>query len=269
MLDSQNWCIRRFVPNLLGVAGVAGTLLLALPIPGIAGYTPPPNPTPPGGGRGVTARRGRGCSEVANGVQLTTLAPQHHTGQTVSAYPTLVWFVPTDKALVGELQIFERTETNDFREVLETPYAFTSTQGFMSFTLPETAEGLSADTEYFWHVLLQCENAQALDEIDLHRSRIEVVDVERLPEPLASEPVKRSAQLAEAGLWYDALAAVSEPRQDIEADAYRDELLLDLAELESVEDESSDSEIDPLPDNSEDDLLTSSETLRRIARGAD
>jgi hypothetical protein len=209
-----------------GVLGVT-SLTMVLATPSLAGYTPPSDAGTPGP---TTTSGGRNCGASENGLRLTPLAPEQHVGQTTESRPTFAWYVPVADSLPGEFQIYALTEEGRFQRVLEEPYQFDSSQGFMSYTLPDTVDALQPDTVYIWQVLLRCGDRPA-DTYKV-RAQIEVVDAGRLPTPLSTETVEQADQLAQAGLWYDAFALVAEASTS-PVQAFRSELLEDLAALEA------------------------------------
>ncbi|MEL6381883.1 MAG: DUF928 domain-containing protein [Cyanobacteria bacterium J06626_18] len=261
-----------YIASGLGLTGLVGTLL-TMSAPGTAGYDPAPDARPPvistdsTGGRAyeppadsraptgpTDTSGGRTCGVSQNGLQMTPLAPQQHVGQTLSAHPTFTWFVPVSSALEGEFQIYELTETGP-RRVFDTPYQFTSSQGFMTLTLPSEGGGLKADTDYVWQVLLRCSSRPG----DIYKVRAQMAVVEaaeRSPADLADLPLEQAAQLGQAGLWYDTLAAVSATPISPEAIAFRRTLLTELADLEA------DAEASPDPESG---VVPHSEALRQIA----
>ncbi|MGF1523508.1 MAG: DUF928 domain-containing protein [Leptolyngbyaceae cyanobacterium] len=260
--------------RVLGLMGFAGALL-TMSMPGNADFKPYSDSRPPVASSDITGGRafnpppdggvpdaptdtsgGRTCGISQNDLQLTPLAPQrHHIGQTYSPYPTFVWFIPIDTALEGEFQIYAKTETG-YEAVLAEPHMFRSRQGFMALTLPDTAAGLQPHTEYVWQVLLRCGSRPG----DIHKVRAEVavVEVSEQPSPDTAETdLQQAEKLGQAGLWYDALAAVSELPLSPDAIAFRRALLLDLADLEAAAEE-------PL-ENPENSAVPHSEVLRKIA----
>lgn len=242
----------------LCIASSAG-LLVTAPQLASASYNPPrgagtSKPSSPGG-TGII-RRGSGCSETEDGLGLTLLAPQEHVGQTASAYPTFVWFVPNE-GITGGFSIMSIDE-EDRPEAIVEDHPFTSTSGFMSFTLPESSEPLESGESYLLQVYLECESDSSEDEFV--EAFVSVVDASLSPSPLAADPVEQAKQFAEAELWYDALGVLfkHELEGNSEAEAYRNQLLLELAGIEAS----------AITDGSDPDgpKLSFSETLQRIAQ---
>ncbi|MBD2234792.1 DUF928 domain-containing protein [Phormidium tenue] len=195
------------------------------------GYEPPPTSRAPrrtvgGGTRG-------GCDGSAP-INLTALASQSHIGATTTRRPTLVWYVPEETPYQMQLQLYryaaaegdELTPVNTF-ELGE------SQQGYTSFTLPEDEPALAVGSTYRWKVILLCNPGQpskvALDEADL-----QVVAATSGAAIGQGNLVDRAEQAIAAGLWYDAIALLSQTPVSPEAAAYRRDLLAGLAEQEAL-----------------------------------
>lgn len=267
--------------RLLGSTLTLALSLFPLALPSFADYVPPPGRRPPSTATSTTGRRNGGLM-ADSGLQPTLLAPQQHVGQSQLPYPTFEWFVPGSTRLQGEFQLYEIigtgeiSETDDlqgeFRRVLAEPHRFVSQQGFMSFTLPENVDALKPNTQYIWQVLLRY--GPRASDVFIMRSQIEIVEdstsqqTVALGTPIGTTQVQ---QLAEAGLWYDALALTAQLPPS-EATVQRNSLLLALAELEANDDTANDLQTDPVavesitPEQGSADVeLSHSEALRQIA----
>lgn len=221
----------------IGALSLTATSLL-LPITALAEWTPHPDSKPPNSSKvGYGGRRG-GCYSNENDLTLTPLAPSRITGETTSTHPTLVWYVPkSTSSLTTQVQLMHYVPGADgymvLEYLLEQPYEIQSTGGVETFTLPQEIEGLQPGKEYLWQVRIQCPSSAEYDV----RMPIRVVEAgDRLSAPLSGDIMERAEQFAEAGLWYDALAIVSNPPVALQADAYafRSDLLTELADFEAV-----------------------------------
>lgn len=228
--------------NRFQTSGRLGAALLSLAVVAVssmpvrAGYVPPDDARPPDAR--TSSSGGRHCGASQDGLRLTAMAPQSHVGQTVSSHPTFVWFVPAARPLSGELQIWELSEAGVHR-ILKTAHTFSSTQGFMSFTLPESVDGLQPNKDYAWQVLLRC--GRRLSEVSRVRTQITVVsDAERSLPPPETSQLEQAEQYARVGLWYDAFGLVSIEPLDDAAETFRRSLLQDLAELEASSEDPAD-----------------------------
>ena len=82
---------------------------------------------------------------------------------------------------------------------------------------------------------------------------------EQVPTDATSTHLEQAKTLGQEGLWYDALATVSELSVEPEAIAFRKKLLLDLADLEA------EAEAEALPEELESMAVPHSQALRQIA----
>jgi hypothetical protein len=217
------------------------------------GYQPPP-PDRSSGPRRTTGggTRGGGCEQQGE-IDLTVLAPQTHIGQTASDHPTLVWYVPDEDPYELELQLYRYASDDPTDDTLEPVATFDlgeSELGYMSFTLPEDQPALSPDETYRWKIILKCEPSQP-SKSQIGEADLQVIPANMSLDMLAGDPVAQAEQLAEAGLWYDAIAVLSKEPVSAATAAYRNELLSSLAAMEA--------------DNPRDSASGFSERLRYLA----
>jgi hypothetical protein len=191
-------------------------------------YSPPSdlrNPREDHTGGGV-----RGCGD-----EVAAIAPRIHSiGQTASTTPTFVWYNFSNDHDPIEFQLYRYEANGAFSEVVIEQFE-ESQQGFMAYTLPDEAAITEGET-YLWQVVIYCDSA--FEEPGQYSSAdIEVVALSpELAADLPADAVERSRAYAQAGLWYDAFAEVYDA-QTPEAAALRQDLLLDLADLEVQTDE--------------------------------
>ena len=206
-------------------------------------YNPPPdlkNPNEDHTGGGV-----QGCGD-----EIAAIAPRLNSiGRTASTNPTFVWYNFSDDGDPIEFQLYRYEDDGSFAIVDVAQYD-TSQRGFMAYTLPPEVDELEVGEVYLWQVVLYCD--QDFNEPGQYTSaEIEVVG---LPTALAiglpEDSVAKARAFAGAGLWYDAFAEVYDAETP-EAKALRQDLLLDLADLETQLDESA--------------IVNLSEQLRQIA----
>lgn len=190
---------------------------------------PPPNsgyqaPAPGGGVRTF------GCDSPAN-LPLLALAPQFHQGQTSSRRPTLAWYVPGDVAGTLAIQVF-RGQVSDLERESEPPLfdeTLTSRAGIMTWTVPQD---LAVGETYVWRVVLVCDsNRPSLNLRDVAEFVIVAPSVAR-----SADPVRDAQQMAESGLWYDAMALTLSSPASPQLRSLRISMLETLADLESRSD---------------------------------
>lgn len=191
-------------------------------------YIPPPNSQT--SGESHTGGGVRGCGE-----DMAALAPRLHAmGQTVSTHPTFVWYVFSDDAEPIEFHLYRHQADGSLEAVLMNSIG-PSNEGYMAYTLPQDEPDLSVGDTYLWQVVMYCD--QNLEEVGRWTSAdIKVVEP---PANLAAELPDHSLQKAQAyahtGLWYDAMAEVYDATI-LEEQTFRQNLLLDLADLEEQPD---------------------------------
>jgi hypothetical protein len=160
--------------------------------------------------------RGAPAGRVAGGTRgirqpelpfLTALAPDH-TGLTIQEQPTLYWFISRRTSLPLEVTVVDPRTPRPVLEVRVTPPLQGGTYGIR---LADHGVSLSPGVRYRWFVAL-------IPDAD-RRSRDILAGgaIERVPPPVGlGERVAQAASVelpavyADAGLWYDALAAISE-----------------------------------------------------------
>lgn len=199
-----------------GCAGVISASLWAIPLAmaGLASYQPPNGGSSPSGQAGSMGTRS-GC--IGNeAVPLTALAPQQHVGQTISAHPTFFWYVPEMSAATVEFILYQLGEADE--PVVIKQETLERATGLMSYTLPSAEPALVEGQPYMWQVLVLCEPGRASSALSVGAF------VERVP----TLPTTNAQQLAEAGIWYDALAIALAN----DASSYWLELLDSLAQVE-------------------------------------
>ncbi|MGF1523196.1 MAG: DUF928 domain-containing protein [Leptolyngbyaceae cyanobacterium] len=231
-----------------------GTLLsalLTLPVLASGNYQPPAGSGQSSGGR-VTTTGVRGCImedsdadlEDAD-LALLPLAPSQHVGQTAFTHPTFTWFVPN----VGGLAVSEPTITfalyqvdsaGDPIKVFET--ALPNASGVMTFALPPNEPGLIPGDRYIWSVSLGCDED---DPSNFMLARAELmVTPQVIGSTLATSRLEDALDLAQSGLWYDAIAFASLDPANQASQAIQVSLIEDLADLEALSEASSS---DPWP----------------------
>ncbi|HEY7520741.1 MAG TPA: DUF928 domain-containing protein [Methylomirabilota bacterium] len=138
---------------------------------------------------------------------LTALAPDH-SGLTMQEQPPLFWFISGSTSFPVELTI---TDPRAPRPLVETRLTSPVPAGVHAIRLADHGVRLAPGVQYRWFVavvpdqgrrsrdILAGGTIERIDVPDALRSRVETTPREQLP-----------FVYAEAGLWYDALATVSE-----------------------------------------------------------
>ena len=163
-------------------------------------YTPPKLGAPAtrigGGTRGVGGEQAK----------ILVLAPDH-TGLTTRPQPTLYWYqsLPTDNDI--EITIVDDNEINP---LLEKVIKSSKKTGIQSISLAKLGVTLKKDIEYRWFVALITDKKHRSNDI-ITGGTIMHVDETRLGAsiPNLNSSVDQANALAESGIWYDAIDALS------------------------------------------------------------
>ncbi len=163
-------------------------------------YKPPLRGAPGG-------RVSSGTRRDNNAFMLTVLAPDH-TGFTTHAQPTLYWYIAHPTTLPVVLTI---TDLGTIQPLLEIRLAAPFAAGIHRFSLAEYNVSLEPERLYEWSVtILQSLKHQAQNTVtsgSIARVALAESPQTQLDQSSAAEAPRLYAQ---AGLWYDALAALSE-----------------------------------------------------------
>jgi uncharacterized protein DUF928 len=178
------------------VAQATSTLSSATPV-----YKPPLRGAP--GGRVGGGTRGTAGRDV---FVLSVLAPDHQA-LTVSEQPTLYWYISGDTSLPVEFAIIDPNATEPLLEkALPTPV----TKGIHQISLADYGVKLAPNVAYRWSVTVVPDANRRSRDI-LSSGIVErVATPAELTAKLTGAPKDQLPGLyAEAGMWYDALAAMS------------------------------------------------------------
>lgn len=165
-------------------------------------YVPPKRGNP----KSTQATGSRGCNQVQQSpVSLTLLVPKDHDGLTTSGHPTFFWHVSAPVQMAFTLT--QRGVVQPLWEQQIQPPA----AGIVQLQMPSNLPELLVGKEYRWSVTLLCnrERPSANPFVQTWIERIPTTS--SLTQQLAAAPTDRdrASIYAQAGLWYDALAAIS------------------------------------------------------------
>lgn len=165
-------------------------------------YKPPPRGAP--GGRVGGGTRGTTPRDV---FVLSALAPDH-SGLTIQEQPALYWFISGPTSFPVELTI---TDPRAPKPLVETRLPSPVTAGVHTVRLTDHGVRLTRGVQYRWFVAVVPDPARRSRDI-LAGGTVERVDGPDTLRALVAQATRERLPFiyAEAGLWYDALAAVSE-----------------------------------------------------------
>jgi len=177
----------------------------------IMSYRPPNRGTPT---RGIRGSGSRGCpvaeamdqSSNSQDMMIALLVPDNHVGQTLSAQPTLFWFVSAPPEQTLEITLVEPKVA----QPLLTQQVKVDRGGLMKLEIQPGQVELEAGKRYRWSVAIVCNPNRRSTDV-LAQGWIErVSDVAALTPEEAGLPAQDRAKLyAERGLWYDALREIA------------------------------------------------------------
>jgi hypothetical protein len=181
----------------------------------LANYVPPDNQEAP------SDYSKSGGIRAPEQIPLTILAPTTYIGQTISQFPTFVWFVPNlvNNNICGkenvnpeiEFQLYEY-ESKSQPKAIGDSILLPAQSGIMSLSWPENQQELVVGQNYFWQVTLLCQYQDRLNnEEGIYTTAVDLKVVETpadVEANLASSAsaVQRADIYADSGLWYDAMA---------------------------------------------------------------
>jgi hypothetical protein len=157
--------------------------------------------------RGAPARRVGGSSRGAEELPFVAVIAPDHVGHTVSEQPALYWFVSRRSPVRVEITLID---SSGIKPVVET--SITSAEpGIHRFSLADHDVRLKPGEEYQWSVSLVADDKQRSNDVVSQGSVQLVAPSPQLQARLAGLPLSAQARVyAAEGVWYDAIAAISE-----------------------------------------------------------
>jgi len=162
---------------------------------------PSPPPLAPRGRVGSGVRGGGG-----EGSPLLPLAPDH-VGFTIEEQPSLYWFLSQETSLV---LVFTLRDDRSISPIIETRLPSPAQAGVHRTSLKDLGIKLEVGVQYKWYVtLLQGPEASSKDIVA--GGAIERLDlIDALPHLDVTKTEDKVYRYAKAGIWYDAIRAISE-----------------------------------------------------------
>jgi hypothetical protein len=162
----------------------------------------PPQRGAPGG------REGAGTRGLKESLTLTVLAPKDHTGLTAQEQPVLYWYLSQETRQPVEVILTDRQSVKPLMSIRLNPPL---QPGMQRVRLADYNIHLVLGMSYKWSVALVRDAAQRSYDV-ITAGTIERIE---LPNELRRQPVQANTMTAarlyaNAGLWYDTIAALSE-----------------------------------------------------------
>jgi hypothetical protein len=159
-----------------------------------------------GGGQ----RSGGSCSH--SNPPLTALAPDNNVVTTVSANPTLFWYVPTTEAKSAELVILDSSNWN---EVYQTTIEVKGVPGIVKLSIPESV-ALKTGKKYLWKFSLICNpekpSTQQFASGLIERTELNLEEKTKLAK--ATAPLEKIEVYANAQVWQETLSLLAQMHYD-------------------------------------------------------
>jgi Domain of Unknown Function (DUF928) len=164
-------------------------------------YTPPKQGAPGG-------RVGGGTRGIQREVSLLSVLAPDHSGFTTSEQPSLYWFISSSTSLPVELTVMD---PQGVKPILETRLPAPATAGVHRIRLSDYNIRLAPGAAYRWFVSVVPDADRRSKDI-MAGGTIERIEMpEGLKAKLAQAPKSDLPSIyAQAGLWYDTVAAISE-----------------------------------------------------------
>ncbi|HEY9603591.1 MAG TPA: DUF928 domain-containing protein [Allocoleopsis sp.] len=182
-----------------------------------------PSRTGGGGTRG-------GC--LMGRLPLTPIVPSNNLVTTVSAHPTLFWYVPGSRTNTNSA-LFVLLDSQD-NKVYQTTLALKGTPGIVKLSIPTTVSLQSAQN-YKWQFSVLCnqDSEQVGGYVEGSIERTQLNSQQKLQLAAAKDPLQQAEVYAQARVWQETLAIVSQLRQNRPHDSKIAEAWNEL--LESVD----------------------------------
>ena len=163
------------------------------------------------------------------------LGPDSEIGQTSSAHPAFVWYLPeSDTRYPVNFRLLAPNEAGIPTPIHTAQLDYTA--GFVKYQLPTSLPALTPGKEYRWQVVVEC-NPNYPSRSPSQELSFEVVSSPaELSQALSSATTDADRAMAygQSGLWYEAISQVAQSNTTA-AQAVRTGLLQNLSELEGEE----------------------------------
>jgi hypothetical protein len=148
---------------------------------------------------------------------LTAMAPSNNVATTVSANPTLFWYVPRTTAKFARLIILDN-QTKKF--VYQTTLPLQDAPGVVKLSLPKTVS-LEPGKNYLWNLFLICNPGMPDNDLLLQGliERTELTAEQKTQLAQATDPLKQAEIYAKAEIWQETLALLAQLHQERPNDA--------------------------------------------------
>lgn len=151
----------------------------------------------------------RGLCHQLSRIEVTPLVPNNHIGQTLSKRPTFLAYVAGAKS--AEFTLVEPNVEKPLLVKTVTPDA----QGIVRVELPESLPDLAIGKNYRWSVAVVCNPNRRSGDVFAQSWIQRVEPSAALTQKLSTtnSKLEQARVYAEAGVWYDAIATLTQANQ--------------------------------------------------------
>jgi hypothetical protein len=143
------------------------------------------------------------------------LSPKNNVITTVSAQPTLFWYIPKTQAKSAKFVVYD----NQGQLFYQTTVALQGIPGVVKLSLPKTL-GLKIGQEYDWALTLDhnSENEETNTSVGGMIKRTVLTSTQKAQLAAARQPLKQAEVYAKAGIWQETISILAQLRHDRPSD---------------------------------------------------
>jgi hypothetical protein len=171
---------------------------------------PPPEDVDAPSSTGGGGTRG-GC--LMGKLPLTPVVPSNDLVTTLSAHPTLFWYVPGTRNQAHSA-LFVLSDSQD-KAVYQTKLELKGTPGIVKLSVPTTVS-LQPSKTYKWKFSVLCglDNEQVGGYVEGSIKRTQLNSQQKAQLARAKDPLQQAEVYAQAGVWQETLTLVTQLRQN-------------------------------------------------------
>jgi hypothetical protein len=134
---------------------------------------------------------------------------------TVSAQPTLFWYIPKTQVKTADFVVYQRGQI-----VYQTQLALKGTPGVVQLSLPPTV-ALETGREYNWKLVFNCNPTGESGNTEMVEGEIKrtvLTSTQKSQLAAAKQPLKQAEVYAKAGVWQETINILAQLRRDRPSD---------------------------------------------------
>jgi len=152
---------------------------------------------------------------VTGALPLTVLSPHSNVVTTVSAQPTLYWYIPRTQAQVADFLVYDEQG----QIVYHTPLSLKGIPGVVKLSFPRTL-ALEIGQEYDWKLALRCNPKDEAENVAVGGTikRTALTSTQKAQLAAAKPPLKQVEVYAKAGVWQETINILAQLRHNSPSD---------------------------------------------------